>query len=315
MCCYVNTEHIKYLLETIKCGSINKASEKLNINHQHLGRILTSLENEIGVKILVRSTVGISLTPQGKELIGLIENLDNIATQLLKYSNMESYFKYRIATLNIYSFASSNYASANNFALKLQTIMPNIVVNIIEAANEEIIDNLMDINNTAIGNLISFDDYPSLIIDPQHLPENISLLSKKHAKLVALCSSENPLVSNYATISLETLIHKPLIFYTPYKLEKNHFYKLAKLYGEPRIVLTTTNLQSFYQMLKSGEFVAIGATFDNIYSTFNPIFSGEQQLRTIPIRNNVQMSVLRVVNKISKASNNIIVRDMIEKIF
>ncbi len=55
----MKTEHMDYLLEVVKCRSINKASKKLHFNHQYLSQILSGVEEECGVKLLERTRLGI----------------------------------------------------------------------------------------------------------------------------------------------------------------------------------------------------------------------------------------------------------------
>lgn len=269
------------------------------------------MENEIGAKLLERNRVGVTLTVQGEEVLALIQEIDSLHTQLLRHFKTDSYFGDKAWHFNIYYFACSNYGPMNNLILKMQKNLPNVVTNLIEASNEEAIIQMMDEKNAAIAAIISFDDYPQLRIVEENLPEDFEILSDKTAKLVALCAANNPIYHKYASISMESLLHKPMIFYSPYKLEDNHFYRLAKLYGEPHIKYTATNLQSFYYFLKNGDCTAIGATTGNSEAMFNPLFSKEQQFHTIPIRDAIKIRIMRIINKRSLAYTNPLIRDLI----
>ena len=65
----MRTEHLQYLLEVIRCGSINKASQKLFLSQQQLSKIISSLEEEFHTPILVRTSKGILVTPEGKLIV------------------------------------------------------------------------------------------------------------------------------------------------------------------------------------------------------------------------------------------------------
>ena len=65
----------KYLaLQTIvKYGSFSKAADVLGYTQSALSQTISSLEDELGVKLLYRSRTGSTLTDEGKELFPLIE--------------------------------------------------------------------------------------------------------------------------------------------------------------------------------------------------------------------------------------------------
>lgn len=69
----METNKLQVLLETAKSGSINKVAEKLGYTQSGLTYVLNSLENELGIKLLHRGHSGVTLTPEGEELLPLIE--------------------------------------------------------------------------------------------------------------------------------------------------------------------------------------------------------------------------------------------------
>lgn len=63
---------LKYVIETAKTGSINKASNNLFISQPVLSASIKSLEAELGKDIFSRSTRGIELTPFGQTFLSYI---------------------------------------------------------------------------------------------------------------------------------------------------------------------------------------------------------------------------------------------------
>lgn len=302
----MNTDYIHYFLTVVQYGSINKAAEKLNINNQHLGRIIKSLETEVGGKLIERDFTGVHLTSDGMDVLELMHTIDNSVAQLKYHFSINETLpfisNYRI---NFYSTITINNVFTNNLSRKIQKVIPNSFIEITEASANQIIKLMQNDEFPAYSTLLSFDDYPSLCINSEFIPNEIEVLDfpkTSYAKLVMLTSVNNPISDKYKSISIENLIKKPLIFYSPYDLEENHFYQLLQLYGTPNIKYKTTNLQSFYDLLKHTECIAVGACIDNAAISFNPIFSKEQQLCMIPIRENIQARVISAVNK--KLSND-----------
>jgi len=58
-----------YLLEIDRCGSMNKAAQKLSVSQSALSSAIAEMERELGIIIFHRSNRGISLTDEGRELV------------------------------------------------------------------------------------------------------------------------------------------------------------------------------------------------------------------------------------------------------
>ena len=62
-------------LKTVSCGSFSKAAEAMNFTQSGISHAITSLENELGVKLLSRNRGGVVLTADGRALLPRIEKL------------------------------------------------------------------------------------------------------------------------------------------------------------------------------------------------------------------------------------------------
>ncbi len=65
----MNVIHLKYAVEVAEVGSINKASENLNMAQPNISRAIKDLESDLKITIFDRSAKGMNLTPEGKEFI------------------------------------------------------------------------------------------------------------------------------------------------------------------------------------------------------------------------------------------------------
>ncbi len=63
------------LLKTVDLGSLTKASEELGYTQSAISQMIRSLEEELGVKLLIRDRAGVRLTEQGKYLVPRIRNV------------------------------------------------------------------------------------------------------------------------------------------------------------------------------------------------------------------------------------------------
>ncbi len=62
-------QQIHYALTVSECGSMNKAAEKLYISQPTLTSTIHSLENELGIKLFIRTNQVVILTNEGKDFL------------------------------------------------------------------------------------------------------------------------------------------------------------------------------------------------------------------------------------------------------
>ena len=98
---------LNYVLEVSRCGSINKAASKLFVSQSNLSNSIHELEKELDIKIFLRSSKGIELTPDGSEFLSyirpLIEQHKHIMT-LYEQKNAKPCLRLSVATQR-YPFA------------------------------------------------------------------------------------------------------------------------------------------------------------------------------------------------------------------
>ena len=62
----MKTEHLRYFVEVVRCKSINKAAKKLMVSQPTVSSTIKALENNLGFKLIERSSQGVSLTGKGR---------------------------------------------------------------------------------------------------------------------------------------------------------------------------------------------------------------------------------------------------------
>ena len=99
-------QQVLYALTIEECGSMNKAAEKLFIVQPTLSSAIQELENETGIKIFVRTSKGITPTPEGKAFLNDIRNLYRHYTLVKqKYGDDGNYRRKFGVSAQHYSFA------------------------------------------------------------------------------------------------------------------------------------------------------------------------------------------------------------------
>lgn len=88
----ISLEQIRYYLEIVRCGSLNKAAERLYISQPSLSKQLRHLEQSLGCDLLKRSYDGVEPTPQGKYLYermsGILNDFDQAVEQVVHFGEV-----------------------------------------------------------------------------------------------------------------------------------------------------------------------------------------------------------------------------------
>ena len=68
-------QQLEYVVEISKCGSINKAAQKLFLSQSGISTAVRELEQELGIRIFARSNRGVEFTQEGKEFLSYAVSL------------------------------------------------------------------------------------------------------------------------------------------------------------------------------------------------------------------------------------------------
>lgn len=105
-------QQLKYFIETVNCGSINKASERLFIAQSSLSNALKDLEKEIEHELFIRTSKGISLTTDGVEFLGYARQVIE-QTELLEQRWLDKKPSRRLCSISTQHYAFAVNAFVN----------------------------------------------------------------------------------------------------------------------------------------------------------------------------------------------------------
>lgn len=89
----MNILHMKYAVEVAKCGSINKAAERLMIGQPNLSRAIKELENSLGIAVFDRSAKGMTLTAEGETFMNYAKSILNQVDAVENLFKMKKNFR------------------------------------------------------------------------------------------------------------------------------------------------------------------------------------------------------------------------------
>lgn len=110
----MNILHMKYIEEVAKCGSINKAAEKLLIGQPNLSRVVKSVEKSFNIEIFERSAKGMTLTSEGEMLMeyvsGIIKQVDEVEAMFQKGISLQKRFSVSVPRASYISEAFAKFS-------------------------------------------------------------------------------------------------------------------------------------------------------------------------------------------------------------
>src|SRR5215471_18191655 len=68
---------LRYFLRAAQAGTLAGAARAMGVEHSTIGRRLASLERALGAPLVIRAPDGLHLTPLGKSLLPLVEEVDH----------------------------------------------------------------------------------------------------------------------------------------------------------------------------------------------------------------------------------------------
>ncbi len=173
----MDTKKLALLLEAVNIGSLKKAADKLNYTQSGLIYLINSLEEEMGVQLLNRTSRGISMTPEGKMLEPFIQKVVDCEEELvnkLREIHEDGTRKLRIGSWPIYAcyylpVAIRNYLEdypENDIKVRVG-IMEEMIKLLEEDEVELIIGTQVKLKNSTWIHLMDYEIYAAM---PAHVP-------------------------------------------------------------------------------------------------------------------------------------------------
>lgn len=270
----MRTEHLAYLQEIVRTGSINKASQTLHISQQQLSKIVRQLEEEFGAAIFLRHQGGTILTADGELIMTHVDAILNDLASLV-HGFREPPAALPAQDIYYHTISSINLDRTTSIIDLFSQKFPIFTLHVDEKPQTEIFSLLQEHSNH-IGSLTLFTDLSSL--NPE-IPQNLRFIPIFTSSFVVYAAHHHPLAQKVKTVSLHNLLQEPLLIYTPYPSENTIVHNLLSTVGTPQYISTVSNLSAFFSILKKGRHVALG-----LRQFRDPIQNDDAALTSLPIR-------------------------------
>lgn len=240
---------LKYVLKASECKNFSLAAKACFVSQPTLSQQIINLENEIGIKLFVRHSKSVSLTPAGEEFIlyakRIINDIDNLNSIIKDYKSL-SRGKLKIGVLWIIGYLPLS-EQVSNFI----TNNPNIDVIV-----------KVDGSNNLLDMLISREVDVAFLIGSNSLLTNNYLYSKKimDDSFVVIISNKNPL-SMKKNIAISDLKNEKIIIPSTDSILRKQIMNLFELEGiTPNIICESSQSDVSVQLASENFGVAFSSS-------------------------------------------------------
>ena len=138
--CRVTIEHIKAFRQLVQSASLQKAARELNLTTAALTRLVKSMEDELSVQLVARSTSSVILTSAGERLYAYSGELEEMYSELRQ--EMRHFARFKTQPFSIQSMFFMQYYGLTDVISSYLQENPNFSITINERHLEEILGSL-----------------------------------------------------------------------------------------------------------------------------------------------------------------------------
>lgn len=205
----MNIDHLRYVLEVEKCGSISQAAKSLYLNQPYLSKVIGELEEELNLRIFERSNKGIQVTPKGRDVLTRISHIVDEVDELDHlYKGFEMPFSFSVAvptasyiSAAFHKFIKEGQPYKNGLDVAYHETNPTDVVDLVTKGECNLgILRVFDFDRDYYNHLFEFKNLQSQVISSFAcvllMSESNSLAGRKHIDITDL---KNQILIRHAT--------------------------------------------------------------------------------------------------------------------
>lgn len=171
----MNVKQLRAFLAVAQCLSFAQAGERLHLSQPALSLTVKSLEDELGGKLLSRTTRSVSLTPEGETLLPLARQL------LADWDNTEELLRQRFTLqLGKVSIAAMPSYAGNLLPAALKVFRgryPRVNVAVHDVINEQVLE-MVRHRRVELGIGFEPDSSSSLLFTPFYMDRFVAVVPK-----------------------------------------------------------------------------------------------------------------------------------------
>ncbi len=236
----MNGNRYEIFLKVVELGNITRAAEALNYTQSGVSHAIAALEKETGFALFRRSSNGVTLTDNGKQILERVQSLVN---QQRSLAQTIANINHNVAgTIRVGTFTSVSSQWLPGIIRSFQERYPLVDFELLDGNYDEIMEWITQ-GKIDCGFLTA------------PVPETLSFLPLKQDPLMVLMEPGHPL-THKETLSLEDIIKEPFIM--PIKGSDNDIRAVLKDTGStPKVKYTLNDDISVMAMVANGFGISI----------------------------------------------------------
>ena len=253
----MNTSWLEYLLVIKQVKSINLAAKKLYMSRQGLNKAITSLEKELGIKLLERNHTGVQLTPNGEIVANEAENILK-KIQTLKELGIIPTPHQEESHIILYSIPAINYALTH--FVKTYSACNSCFINLHTIDGKDCLERLLEIKEPLSDGVYFLANYDKNNVSKILNNENFICKKIQEDQFCLLVGKSHPL-NAYTTVSLSSIRKYKIGLYSMNDSPENPFLQAIFKNNIPKIDLCTDNMDLLIDALKNNRVVVPAGHF------------------------------------------------------
>ena len=132
----VDVKRCAAVVAAAECGTMSAAAKKLGYTPSGIIRLVDSLEEELGFSVLVRKTTGVELTPEGRRMLPLFEQITAADEQVRQTAARIRGMSEGAIVIGVQSNVASYWLP--DVLADFQTRYPNLQVRVVEEGTDQL---------------------------------------------------------------------------------------------------------------------------------------------------------------------------------
>lgn len=293
-------EQLEYFVDIAKTKSMNITAERAFVTQSALSKSIHKLEEELEVKLFVRSKKGVELTEAGKVALKwatiILDNIKQFKWEVWTKGE-ELSFEELTGCINIGATPLAYNIILPNVLVEFSRFFSKVRVNAFQIRRSEVDalfqDETIDLAivnyiETDQGMLDLYSDDFSQVSDATHeklFEESLYIIAHK----------DHPL-AKFESVSMEQVLAYPIALFGEHQYSKQRFYNILSKYGEVDIMTVADNLQLIRDKVLRGEEVAFYGSLNGIGNVFSHE-EHQRPLKVIQLEEKILMSYYLLIPK------------------
>lgn len=285
-------EQLRYIIEIAKCKTLTNAAEHLYLTPQSLSRSVSTMEKELGVKLLDRNFSGFEFTESGKLFLEMAKTVlreyDHTIVQLQQgtHGNCVKQVQGKIQLFSHQVFMTSVLPNViSDFCANY----PSVSVEVREGNLAYAFYHWMHAEQTERSNRIGlFGTTPENIAEWQFKCEqNGWRFQPSFTTKYCVCVSTDSPLARQKTICLNHLLTYPLVRFSGGEDQgKSYLTTVLQAYGTPQTVFATSSIAGWVHAVQSN--LGVGIINDIVLKEDSLVKDEFEKIKILHLKENIE---------------------------